>query len=58
MLLSQGAMLSPKLIGAAAGGFAGLVGLSVLEINCSNLNVYHIVVWHSGAWFRSARWRA
>src|SRR5579864_1930590 len=48
MLLRRGAMLFPKLIGAAAGGFAGLIGLSVLEINCSNLNVYHVLVWHWG----------
>src|SRR5260370_7287792 len=48
MLLRRGAILFPKLIGAAAGGFAGLIGLSVLEINCSNLNVYHILVWHWG----------
>ena len=48
MLLRRGAILFPKLIGAAAGGFSGLIGLSVLEINCSNLNVYHILVWHWG----------
>jgi hypothetical protein len=48
MLLRRGAMLFPKLIGAAAGGFAGLIGVSVLEINCSNLNVYHILIWHWG----------
>jgi hypothetical protein len=48
LLVRFGALLYPKLIGAAAGGMAGLVGLSVLEINCSNLNVFHIVVWHWG----------
>jgi hypothetical protein len=41
-------MLYPKLIGAAAGGLAGLIGLSVLEINCSNLDVFHILVRHRG----------
>jgi hypothetical protein len=46
MLLRRGAILFPKLIGTAAGGFAGLIGLSVLEINCSSLNAYHILVWH------------
>ena len=46
LLLSRGAALSPALTGATAGGLAGLVGLAVLEINCPNLNVYHIVVWH------------
>ena len=48
LLVRRGAMLYPKLIGAAAGGLAGLVGLSVLEINCPNLNVFHILVWHWG----------
>jgi hypothetical protein len=48
LLLRRGAVLFPKLIGAAAGGLAGLVGLSVLEVNCPNLNVFHIAVWHWG----------
>ena len=48
LLVRRGAMLNPKLIGAAAGGLAGLTGLTVLEINCPNLNVFHILVWHWG----------
>jgi hypothetical protein len=48
LLVRRGAILYPKFIGAAAGGLAGLVGLSVLEINCPNLNVFHILVWHWG----------
>jgi hypothetical protein len=44
--LLRGAGLSPLLTGAAAGGLAGLAGLTVLEIQCPNLNVYHIVTWH------------
>ena len=48
LLVRRGAILFPKLIGAAAGGLAGLIGLSVLEMNCSNLDVYHILVWHGG----------
>jgi hypothetical protein len=48
LLVRRGAILYPKLIGLAAGGLAGLAGLSVLEINCSNLNVFHILVWHWG----------
>jgi hypothetical protein len=46
LLLRRGAVLSPALIGATAGGLAGLAGLAVLEIHCPNLNVYHVVVWH------------
>jgi hypothetical protein len=48
LFVRLGAMLNPKSMGAAAGGLAGLVGLSVLEINCANLNVFHILVWHWG----------
>jgi hypothetical protein len=48
LLLRRGAILSPKLIGAATGGLAGLIGLSVLEVNCPNLNIFHILVWHWG----------
>lgn len=46
LLLLRGAALSPLLTGATAGGFAGLVGLVVLEVHCPNLNLYHIIVWH------------
>jgi hypothetical protein len=46
LLVRRGAILYPKLIGAAGGGLAGLLGLSVLEVNCPNLNVFHILVWH------------
>jgi len=48
LLVRRGAILYPKLIGTAAGGLAGLVGLSVLEINCSNLNAFHVLAWHWG----------
>jgi hypothetical protein len=48
LLLRRGAMLFPKPIGAAAGGLAGLIGLTVLEVSCPNLNVFHHLVWHGG----------
>ncbi len=48
VILRRGAILYPTLIGAAAGGLAGMIGLGVLEINCPNLNVFHIVTWHGG----------
>jgi hypothetical protein len=47
-ILRRGAILYPKLIGAIAGGLAALAGLSVLEINCPNLNAFHILIWHEG----------
>jgi len=48
LLLRRGAILFPKLIGLAIGGSAGLIGLSILEVNCPNLNIFHILVWHWG----------
>jgi hypothetical protein len=48
LILRRGAILYPKFIGAVAGGLAGLAGLSVLEVNCPNLNGFHILVWHGG----------
>jgi hypothetical protein len=48
LILRRGAILYPILIGAIAGGLAGLAGMSVLEINCANLNVSHVLVWHGG----------
>ena len=48
LILRRGAILYPKLIGAVACGLAGLAGLTVLEVNCPNLNVFHILIWHAG----------
>jgi hypothetical protein len=45
-VLRRAAALSPALMGATAGGLAGLLGLLVLEIHCPNHNLYHILVWH------------
>ena len=49
LLTRRGAILSPKLIGAAVGGLASLAGFAVLELNCTDVNVFHVVVWHWGA---------
>jgi hypothetical protein len=48
LMLRRGAILSPTMSGAATGLFAGLVGTSVLEIHCPNLDVWHILVSHLG----------
>ena len=48
LLLRRGAVLSPGLTGATAGGLAGFAGLMVLEVRCPNLSSYHILVWHWG----------
>jgi Negative regulator of sigma F len=44
----RGAILYPAMTGAAAGLIAGLVGTSILEIHCPNLNGWHTMVWHLG----------
>jgi hypothetical protein len=48
LLLRQGAILSPRVTGVAAGLLAGLVGTSVLEIHCPILDAPHILIWHLG----------
>jgi hypothetical protein len=48
LVLRRGAILSPGMTGAVTGLFAGLVGTTVLEIHCPNLNGWHILVSHLG----------
>lgn len=48
LILSRGAILSPRLAGAITGMLAGLVSTTVLEVHCGYLNVWHIIVWHFG----------
>ena len=48
LVVRRGAILSPSMTGAATGLLAGLVGASVLEIHCPNLNAWHILVSHLG----------
>ena len=47
-LLRRGAILSPRLAGAATGLLAGLVGTTALEIHCPILGLSHILTWHLG----------
>jgi len=49
LILSRGAILSPRAAGAIAGMLAGLVSTTVLEEHCADLNVWHILVWHLGS---------
>jgi hypothetical protein len=46
LLVRRGAVLYRKSIGAAVGGLGGLTGFGALELNCPNVNVFHIVGWH------------
>jgi len=48
LILRRGALLSPRLTGTTLGMFAGLIGVTVLEVYCPNLNLYHILIWHLG----------
>lgn len=48
LILRRGAVLSSRVTGAVCGAFAGLIGVSVLEIHCSNFDLRHILVWHLG----------
>jgi len=45
-VLRRGFVLSWKMAGLAAGTFAGLTGLAMLELHCPDQKVMHIVVWH------------
>ena len=48
LVLRRGTMLSPVMTGAATGLLAGLLGTTVLEIHCPNLDAWHILVGHLG----------
>jgi hypothetical protein len=48
VILRRGAILSPSMTGATTGLLAGLVGTSVLEIHCPNLDAWHILISHLG----------
>ncbi|HME10362.1 MAG TPA: NrsF family protein [Bryobacteraceae bacterium] len=48
LVLRRGAILSPPAAGASAGLLAGLVGATTLEIRCSNLDAWHILLSHFG----------
>jgi hypothetical protein len=54
VILRRGATLAPKLIGATTGGFAALIGITVLEVHCPDLSLCHILVWHLGVLLLSA----
>jgi hypothetical protein len=49
LVLRRGAILSPRMTGAAAGLLAGLAGTSMLEMHCPNLDAWHILLSHLGA---------
>jgi hypothetical protein len=48
LVLRRGAILSPRMTGAAAGLLAGLAGTSMLEMHCPILDAWHILLSHLG----------
>jgi hypothetical protein len=47
LLLRRGFAVKPVAAALAAGTFAGLAGVSMLELHCANLQALHILVWHT-----------
>ncbi len=45
-LLRRGFAVNPVAAGLAAGTLAGLAGVCMLELHCSNFQAAHILVWH------------
>jgi len=46
LLLRRGFAVDGKAAAIAMGTFAGLTGVTVLELHCPNLRMPHVVVWH------------
>jgi len=46
VVLRRGAILDPRSCGALVGLLGGLAGTSILEVDCSDFNVLHILVSH------------
>jgi Negative regulator of sigma F len=46
LVLRRGFAVERGAAGVAAGTFAGLAGLAMLELHCPNFRLLHVVVWH------------
>jgi len=46
LVLRRGFAVDRTAAGIAAGAFAGLAGLTVLELHCPNFRLPHVAVWH------------
>jgi hypothetical protein len=46
LVLRRGFAVDRAAAGIAAGAFAGLAGLTVLELHCPNFRLPHVAVWH------------
>jgi hypothetical protein len=47
LLLRRGFAVNALAAGAAAGGLAGLSGVTMLELHCANFQALHVLVWHT-----------
>lgn len=47
LLLRRGFAVNPLAAGLVGGTLAGLAGITVLELHCSNFQAFHILVWHT-----------
>jgi hypothetical protein len=54
LLLRRGFAVKPVSAGLAAGALAGLAGLGVLELNCTNFQAAHVLIWHTAVVLVSA----
>jgi hypothetical protein len=48
VLLRRGYATNPTLAALIAGTFAGLAGVAYLEMHCTNLGLFHQLLWHTG----------
>ncbi len=46
LVLRRGYAVDRAAAGVAAGSFAGLAGLAVLELHCPNFRFWHVALWH------------
>jgi hypothetical protein len=54
LVLRRGFAVDAVSAGLAAGTLAGLAGIGMLELHCSNLQTSHVLVWHVGVLMVSA----
>ena len=47
LFLRRGFAVKPVAAGAVAGTLAGLAGVTMLELHCSNFQVLHVLAWHT-----------
>jgi len=47
LLLRRGLALNRVAAGLLGGAFAGLAGITLLELHCPNFQAFHILVWHT-----------